>query len=247
LKRQKADIIAGYHGVREALLSGLPLNAVYLEKGKKSRRLSEIRALARRAGVKVLEVPRAKLDELSSSLHQGIVAVASPVKFYELDELIEGLDEKAPILVAVDGITDVRNMGSIIRTCDAVGVSGVIIPERNTAPINDAVVKASSGAVFHVPIVRVKNLSRALERLKEKGFWVALLSPEGDASIFDFNEVMPFVLVFGSEEKGPRQKVREKADFLLRIPQRGKIQSLNVSVAAGVALYELARKRGWFQ
>ncbi len=247
MKPRKANIISGYHSVREALLSGLPLNAVYLEKGKQGRRFSEIKSLARRASVKVLEVPRAKLDELSSTSHQGVVALASPIKFYELDELLKEIEEKLPILVAIDGVTDVRNMGSIIRTCEVVGVSGIVIPERNVAAINDAVVKTSSGAVFHIPIVRVKNLARAIDSLKDKGFWVALLSPEGETSIFDFNEKLPLVIVLGSEEKGPRLKVKEKADFVLRIPQRGKVQSLNVSVAAGIALYELAKKRGWLK
>ncbi len=242
---QKDKIIVGYHSLREALLSGLPLNVIYIDKSRKDKRVKEIKKLARERRVKVLEVPEEKLKSMSQVPHQGLVALVSPVEFMSFDEFLDELKPEAgSIVVAIDSITDVRNLGAIVRTCDAVGVKGVLLPERRTASITDAVVKASSGAVFHVPLVKVVNLAKAIESLKGKGFWTVLLSPDAEISLFDFKERLPLVVILGSESKGPRQKVRERADFVLRIPQKGRISSLNVSVAAGVALYQLARLNG---
>jgi len=241
--RKEAEIICGFHAVREALEAGVSLNTVYVDKDRKNKRASLIKRLSSERGVKLLEVPKEKLKEFSSD-HQGFVAIISPVSYLQLDEFLK---RGSPhLVVAVDGIQDPHNLGAIYRVCECVGVDGVILPERGCCQITAAVIKVSSGAALVVPTIRVKNLSRTLDRMKEVGFWIASLTPDGETTIYSLPVDFPLVLVFGNEEKGIRRLIKERSDFLVSIPQRGRIKSLNVSTAAAVALYEVARRRGLF-
>ena len=241
--QEKTEIIRGFHAVREALESGVSLNAVYIDKSRTDKRANLIRKLSSERGVKLLEVPKEKLKELAPD-HQGFVAVISPVQYLELEEFLKR--KLLGVIVAVDGIQDPQNLGAIYRVCECVGVDGVVLPERGCCQITSTVIKVSSGAALVVPTVRVKNLARALDKLKEAGFWVASLTPEGETTIYQLPVEFPLVVVFGNEETGIRRLIKEKSDFLVSIPQKGKIQSLNVSTAAAVTLYEIARRKGLF-
>ncbi len=245
MKRQ-AKVISGYHAVKEALCSGVPLHAIYIDKDKKGHRAEIIKRAARELNVKVVEVPKKKLDELTEGAHQGFVALVSEIRFLNLRELLEKIPpNEPPLLVMLDGITDVGNAGSILRTMDAVGAHGLIIQQRHSPYFGEGLAKTSAGAVWYVPVARVKNLNRTIEELKEMGFWVVATVASGGQSVFKFDGNIPMVLILGSEDEGVRKSILEKADFKITIPQRGKVDSLNVSVAAGIILYHIARSRGW--
>ena len=238
------EVISGFHPVEEALKKGVPLHAIYMEKGKRSLRLSRIKKLASQKGVKVLEVPKEKLSELTEKRHQGVVALVSTVSFVSLQDLIKSVPEgELPLFVVLDGITDVGNVGAIIRTAEVAGAHGVIIPERNSPYFGEAMARASAGAIWHIPIARVKNLKRALEELKEAGIWCAATVVEGGQSAFEFDYNIPLAIVFGSEEKGVRKSIIEACDYKITLPQKGKTQSLNVSVAAGIIIYLASHAR----
>ncbi len=237
-------VITGFHTVREALLEGVPLHALFIEKGKHRRRAEEIRRLARARGVKVLEVPKEKLGELQAE--SWIAALVSEVAFLSLEELLNTVPpEEAPLFVVLDGITDVGNAGAIARTAEAMGAHGLILQERNSPFFGEAAARVSAGAIWHLPMAKVKNLNRALSLLKDKGVWIAATVPSGGIPLHSFDFTLPTAVVLGSESEGIRRSVKEKADVLITIRQKGKVQSLNVSVAAGMVLYEAAKQRGW--
>ncbi len=239
-------VISGFHPVEEALLKGVPLHAIYVDKNRKDKRFSRLRRLARERGVKVLDVPEAKLNELSSASHQGIVALVSEISFLSLDELLGKIPKaEKPLIVVLDGVTDVGNVGAILRVVELSGAHGVILGERNSPYFGEAMVKASAGALWHVPVARVANIRNALKYLKSKGIWIASAVPRGGESVFSFDFNIPLAVVFGSEEKGIRKSILEESDFKITIPQRGKLDSLNVSVAAGIVLFVAAYRRGW--
>ncbi len=235
---QRANIIAGIHPVEEALEAKAPLHAIYIAKDKKNRRIEKIKRTAKELGVKVVEVPPIKLNEMSPTKHQGIVAVISEIRFTPLEELINLCKkERSPLLVVLDGVTDVGNAGAIVRSAEVLGASGVIISERNSPLFGEAMAKASAGAIWHIPISRVKSLTKAVDRLKEEGFWIACTHTEKGTPVDEFDFNLPLAVIFGSESKGVRRVLQEKADFFINIPQKGRVSSLNVSVAAGIILY----------
>lgn len=208
-------------------------------------KVHQILERARKAGVPV------KLkDTLPAHLppevkHQGVLAYLKEFSFAPLDSLFQRARERgeAPFFVAVDEITDPQNLGSLIRSAEAAGAHGLILPKRRAASITGTVIKASAGAVAHLPLCRVTNLGRTLEELKEEGLWVAGLAGEAESSIYQLDLTLPIVWVVGSEGKGLRPNIREKCDFLAAIPMRGKIDSLNAAVAGAIALFETVRQR----
>ena len=238
-------VISGFHPVEEALKAGVSLHAVYLRQGARSGRVLSVKRLARERGVKVLEVPPEKMRELAGGRNCSVAALVSEVEFLTLEELLSGVERDA-LLVVLDGVTDVGNVGAIIRTVEVVGAHGVVLQERNSPYFGEGMVRASAGAIWKVPVARVKNISRALEQMKEKGLWVVGAVPEGGVSAFEFDFDMPMALVLGSEDRGIRPGVLERCDYRVSLPQRGSTQSLNVSVAAGVLLYLAARCKGWY-
>jgi 23S rRNA (guanosine2251-2'-O)-methyltransferase len=181
----------------------------------------------------------------SEARHQGVVAYLKLVPYASLEEILERAKRlgEAPLLAAVDEITDPQNLGSLIRSAEAAGVHGLILPKKRTVSITGTVAKASAGAVAHLPLCRVTNLGRVLEELKERGLWVAGLAGEAESLIYQLDLSIPLVWVIGSEGKGLRASIRAKCDFLAAIPMRGKIESLNAAVAGAIAFFETLRQR----
>jgi 23S rRNA (guanosine2251-2'-O)-methyltransferase len=240
--------VYGLNPVRELLRAGAEgLSELWLaEGGDRSRGLGEIARTARDHGAKVREVPRARLDRLAGTdRHQGVVAVVAEFRYAELGELVlaASADGAVPLLVVLDGIEDPHNLGAIIRSAHALGAQGVVIPKDRAAGITSTVAKASAGAVEHCPVARVTNLAQALEKLKTAGLWTLALDGEAGEELPGVDLTLPTALVVGSEGSGVRPLVRRTCDRVARIPMKGKVGSLNASVAAGIALYEVARQR----
>lgn len=239
---QSDNLIRGVHAVYETLASGRqPIERIHVSRAAHSGKLKEIVSIARGRGVPVRNEDRAVLDRLAGGeLHQGVVAIAGKIEYASFEVLFRS---EKPIVVVLDGVEDPHNLGAVIRTAEACGASGVVVPERHSAPLSAAVVKVSAGAAAYLPVVRVKNLVNALDELKERGLWVAGVDPAGthDWTSFDFTGAVAVVL--GGEHQGLRRLVREHCDVLVRLPMLGKIESLNISVAAGVVLYEVVRQR----
>jgi len=251
-------VIIGRNPVREALERGDGrIEKVLLQKGAHGSQIDAIRKAARAAGVPTQIVPEVRINKQApKATHQGVVAMAAPVAYADLDDMLEqiapNLDavrERKPILLAMDGIEDPHNFGAILRSTVASGASGVIVPERGQAPLSATAVKASAGTALRIPIARVSNLADALFSLKERGYWVVGLDggvaegPQERATVWDNDWDRPVVLVVGSEGKGMRPRVRAQCDVLVSIPIAGDVESLNASVAAGIALFIAARSR----
>lgn len=235
------EIIFGKRVVNEALKSGKFIEEVYLSKYFNDNLVKEIKAHN-------FPVRRVSEDTLTytcgSRHHQGIIAITSTFPFSNIEEiLLESIKCSYPIILALDEIVDPYNLGAIMRSAEGAGVSGVIMCERRTAPITGVVAKASSGAVFHLKIVRVKNLLASLKVFKEKGFWIIGAHMKSDKEYFEVDLKMPLVLVVGSEGKGLRDNIVKECDFLVKIPMLGRITSLNVSVATAVVLFEAVKQR----
>ena len=233
-------ILSGIHPVAEALRAGRALDRILVAQGAGGPRLQEVIDLARQASVPVRFEPRNALDRLAgSAAHQGVVALGAAQKYTDLQSI-----EDSGILVVLDGVEDPHNLGAIIRTAHAAGASGIVIPERRAAGVTDVVAKAAAGALEHLPVIRVTNINRALEDLKHRGYWIYGLDERGAEDYDRVNYSAPTALVLGGEGKGLHEQVRKHCDALVRIPMAGKISSLNVSVAAGVVLFEWKRRRG---
>jgi len=232
-------VLSGIHPIAEALRAGHPLERILIAQGAGGPRLQEIIDLARKSGIPVRFEPRAALEKLAgTSAHQGIVALGAARKYAGLDSVAE-----AEMLVVLDGVEDPHNLGAIIRTAHAAGAGAVIIPERRAVGVTDVVAKAAAGAIEHLPVVRVTNINRALEELKERGYWIYGLDERGEQPHDQTDFAQRSVLVLGGEGKGLHEQVRKNCDVIVRIPMAGKIASLNVSVAAGVVLFEWRRRR----
>jgi 23S rRNA (guanosine2251-2'-O)-methyltransferase len=236
------DLIFGVEPVRE-LLAAAPgaVRKLYIKTGAEARFAAEIDA-ARTAGASVI---RAADDELArmagpEARHQGLVAIIREYQYAAFEDVIAAAPDP---LIVVDGVTDPRNLGAILRSAECAGVNAVVIARDRTVGITPAAVKASAGAWVHMQIARCGNVAQALETLKEAGYWIAALAPAGDLSIYDLDTTRRLALVVGPEGRGVRDIVRKRADFVTGIPMRGMIDSLNVSVAVAVALFEVARQR----
>jgi 23S rRNA (guanosine2251-2'-O)-methyltransferase len=231
-------ILSGIHPVAEALRAKHTLERLLVAQGAGGPRVQEIIDLARRASVPVRFEPRAALDRLAgTSAHQGVVAVGAAQRYADLDGVAT-----CEMLVVLDGVEDPHNLGAIIRTAHAAGAGAVVIPERRAAGVTDVVAKAAAGALEHLPVVRVTNINRALEELKQRGFWIYGLDERGTVTYDQVEYASPAAVVLGGEGKGLHEQVRKHCDALVRIPVAGRISSLNVSVAAGVMLFEWRRR-----
>jgi 23S rRNA (guanosine2251-2'-O)-methyltransferase len=232
-------ILSGIHPVAEALRAKHTLERLLVAQGAGGPRVQEIIDLARRASIPVRFEPRAALDRLAgTSAHQGVVAMAAAQRYADLDGVAS-----CEMLVVLDGVEDPHNLGAIIRTAHAAGAGAVVIPERRAAGVTDVVAKAAAGALEHLPVVRVTNINRALEELKQRGFWIYGLDERGTETYDQVEYASPAAVVLGGEGKGLHEQVRKHCDALVRIPVAGRISSLNVSVAAGVMLFEWRRRR----
>lgn len=236
-------IIYGINAVTEALRAGRVLS---LRAGRRhDQRLQQLLTLAEQASVPVRRVADEELDrESGGSAHQGVVADVGARRIYELDDLIEAAAASPPaLLVVLDGIEDPHNFGAIVRTADAAGAHGVIRQTRHAAPLGGAAGKTSAGALAHVKIADVVNIARTVEALKEAGIWTVALAPDAQLAYDKMDFTLPTAVVLGGEGSGVRRLVRERCDFLAAIPMAGRVGSLNVSVAAGIVLFEACRQR----
>jgi len=232
-------ILSGIHPVAEALRAKHPLERLLVAQGAGGPRLQEIIDLARSASIPVRFERRAALDRLAgTSAHQGVVAMGAAQRYADLDGVAP-----CEMLVVLDGVEDPHNLGAIIRTAHAAGAGAVVIPERRAAGVTDVVAKAAAGALEHLPVVRVTNINRALEELKQRGYWIYGLDECGAETYDQVEYASPAAVVLGGEGKGLHEQVRKHCDALVRIPMAGRISSLNVSVAAGVMLFEWRRRR----
>lgn len=239
------EFIIGKNPVVEALKSDRDINKIYIAEGSQKGQMQQIIALAKERRILVHFVPKKKLDGMVDGSHQGVAASVAAYKYAELDDLFSAAEKKGeePFFIILDELEDPHNLGSIMRTADAVGAHGIIIPKRRSVGLTATVAKASAGAIEYVPVVRVTNLARTIDDLKERGVWIAGTDAKGKEDFRSIDGNMPLALVIGSEGKGMGRLVRDKCDFLFRLPMKGKITSLNASVAAALLMYEVFRKR----
>src|SRR5271167_3117653 len=241
------DRLTGIHAVREALEAGRPLDRIVIAKGRQDTRVEEIVQLARKQGVPVRFEDRGQLDRLANSKdHQGVVALAAaraPATLEDVLALAGKSHGGMGLLVLLDGVEDPHNRGAIIRTALAAGAHGVVIPERRAAGLTDTVARASAGALAHLPVAKVTILARAMEDLKEAGYWLVGLADRGEKSYSEVDYTTPTGIIMGGEGGGLHDLTRKRCDFVVSLPTSGPVKSLNVSVAAGVVLFEAVRQR----
>lgn len=239
------DIIAGRNAVTEALKAGRAIDSLYVQRGERPGGLQALIAKAKEAGAAIKEADPKKLEHLCGGAnHQGVVAVAAVKEYATVEDLFQRAQERGepPFFVICDELEDPHNLGAVIRTAECAGVHGVIVPKRRSVGLTYAVGKASAGAVEHLPVARVNNLASLLEELKQRGLWVYAADMDG-APWCQTDFTGPVALVIGSEGKGVGRLVKEKADFVVSLPLKGNINSLNASVAAGILCYEVSRQR----
>ena len=240
------DVLVGRNAVTEALKSGRGINKLWIASGDREGSVAEIAALAKERGIVVQYVERAKIEALAGGhRHQGVLAYVAPVPYAELEDILKAAEEKgeAPFLVLLDELEDPHNLGALLRTADATGVHGILIPKRRSVSLNATVAKTSAGAVEYVPVARIGNIAQTLKKLKEKGFWVAGADMDGEKAYYEADLTGPLVLVVGSEGKGMSRLTKEACDFIVRMPMVGRINSLNASVAGSIFMYESMRQR----
>src|SRR5437667_11339280 len=239
------NFIYGINAVTESLKArGRSFAWVGVAKERHDLRLQRVVDECRRQGVAVRFVSRPELDRMAgNNAHQGVVAVTSAKQYNDLDDVVAAKRGQFSLVVVLDGIEDPHNLGAILRTADAAGADGVVIPERRAAGVTPTVIKVSAGASEHLPIAKVTNIARTVEELKEKNIWMVALDERGTQTYDTLDYNMDCAIVLGAEGKGVHDLVRKKCDFVASIPMLGKVPSLNVSVAAGVVLYEIVRQR----
>lgn len=238
-------IIEGRNPIIEVLKNNRSIEKIMVNKASKEGSIKKILAMAKENKVIIQEVDRHKLDEMSEShAHQGVIAITSDYRYYDLDEILEIPKERGedPFFIILDGITDPHNLGSIIRTADAVGAHAVIIPKRRSVQITPIVAKASAGAVEYLPVCKVTNIVNTIKTLKENGLWIAAVDMDGQ-TFYQQNLGGPLGLVVGSEGEGISRLVKQNCDFTVSMPMSGNVTSLNASVAGGILLYEVYRQR----
>ncbi|WP_252504729.1 23S rRNA (guanosine(2251)-2'-O)-methyltransferase RlmB [Sporosarcina sp. Marseille-Q4943] len=245
MTNQESELIGGKNPVVEALRSGRELNKIWIAEGLNKKSIGEILSLAKQSGIVVQAVPKQKLDGMLDVNHQGIIASVAAYSYAELDDLFALAKNRGedPFFLILDELEDPHNLGSILRTADASGVHGIIIPKRRSVGLTGVVAKASTGAIEHVPVVRVNNLSQTVEELKKAGVWIAGTDAKGSQDYRSMDATLPLAIIIGSEGKGMSRILKEKCDFLYHLPMVGHVTSLNASVAASLLMYEVLRKR----
>ncbi|HZY37978.1 MAG TPA: 23S rRNA (guanosine(2251)-2'-O)-methyltransferase RlmB [Mucilaginibacter sp.] len=244
--RETNQLIFGIRAVIEAIKSGKEIESLYLQRGLSGGLIAELKALLPEFGITAQQVPIEKLDRLTPKNHQGAVAFISPIIYQKIENIIPGIFEKGetPLILVLDSITDVRNMGAIARTAECAGVHAIVIPAKGSAQINADAVKTSAGALYKIPVCRHENFLQTVRFLQESGLQVVCCTEKTNDYIYKPDYTAPTAIVMGSEEDGVRNEIIRIADHLAKIPMFGEIESLNVSVATGVILYEAIRQRG---
>jgi 23S rRNA (guanosine2251-2'-O)-methyltransferase len=241
------DRLTGIHAVREALEAGSAFDRIVIAKGRQDTRVEDIVQLARRRGIAVRFEDRGQLDRLANTKdHQGVVALVAARAAATLEDILANANQskgQQGLIILLDGVEDPHNLGAIIRTALAAGAHGVVIPERRAAGLTDTVARASAGAIAHLPIAKVTNLARAMEELKEAGHWIVGLDEAAQKNYTEVDYTSPTAIVMGGEGSGLHELTRKRCDFMVSLPTQGPVKSLNVSVAAGVVLFEALRQR----
>ena len=239
------DMVAGRNAVMEALKGSRSVNKLMIANGSTEGSIKEIIAVAKDKGVNIQYWDRSKLDSIARGIrHQGVLAQVAPVQYAELEDILQVAKDRnePPFIVLLDELEDPHNLGAILRTADAAGVHGVLIPKHRSCPLSATVAKTSAGAVEHVPVARVGNLVQTIKKLKQEGLWVAAADMDGK-DYYDTDLTGPLLLIIGSEGQGVGRLVKEQCDFVVRIPMVGKINSLNASVAGSILMYETMKQR----
>ncbi|MGK7379867.1 23S rRNA (guanosine(2251)-2'-O)-methyltransferase RlmB [Planococcus sp. 1R117A] len=239
------EIIGGKNPVLEALRADRDVNKIWVAEGVQKKGITELLQLAKEKGVLVQFVPKKKIDGLTDSNHQGIAAAVAAYNYAELNDLFSAAAARSedPFFLILDELEDPHNLGSIMRTADAIGVHGLIIPRRRAVGLTAVVAKSSTGAIEHVPVVRVNNLSQTIDELKKRGVWIAGTDAKESMDYRNMDAGLPLAIIIGSEGKGMSRILRDKCDFLYQLPMVGHVTSLNASVAASLLMYEVYRKR----
>ena len=243
------DRLTGIHAVREALEAGRAFDRIVIARGRQDTRVEEIVQLARARNISVRFEDRSQIDRLADTKeHQGIVGLVAARSAGTLEEILGAANAGAEhgdegVIVLLDGVEDPDNLGAIVRTSLAAGAHGVVMPGRRAAGLTDTVARASAGALSHLPVAKVTNLARTMEELKEAGYWLVGLDEEGDREYTEVDFTSPVGIVMGGEGKGLHELTRKRCDFVVSLPTVGPVKSLNVSVAAGVVLFEVVRQR----
>ena len=240
------DQIEGRNSVLELLESGKDVNKIFVARGEKHGSINKILGIAKERKIIVVEKDKKQMDEMAQEEnYQGVIAIVPPFEYVEISDILEVAKERNedPFVIVLDGIEDPHNLGSIIRTAETAGVHGVIIPKRRAVSVNSTVNKASAGAVEHMKIARVTNISDAIEELKKAGLWVCGTAVDTNKYYYNQDLTGALAIVIGNEGKGIGEKVKKNCDFLVKIPMKGKIQSLNASVSTGIVVYEAVKQR----
>lgn len=246
-ENDREDIIEGRNAVIEALRAGRAIDKIFIQKGETDKTLGHIASKARDAGVVVVDADRRKLDAMSQThAHQGVIALAAVREYCSVSDILDIAREKnePPFVVVCDELSDPHNLGAVIRTAEAAGVHGIIIPKRRSAGLTSIVDKTSAGAAEHMAVARVANLTAAIKELKDSGVWVYGTAAEGSSLLWQTDLKGSICIVIGSEGDGISRLLRENCDFLVSIPMRGQVSSLNASAAAAILIYETLRQRG---
>ena len=246
LNAEADGVIEGRNAVIEALRAGENIDKIYILKGETDKTLGHIASKARAAGIVVVDADKRKLDNMSRThAHQGVIALAAVRQYVSVDEILQIAEDKGekPFIIVCDEITDHHNLGAIIRTAECAGAHGVVIPKRRSAGLTAVVAKTSAGAVAHVPVARVANIPSLLKDLQKKGVWVFGAAAGGTTNLYEADLKGAAAIVIGSEGDGMTRLAEENCDFLVSIPMRGKLNSLNASAAAAILMYEAVRQR----
>ncbi len=241
------DQVEGRNSVLELLESGKDINKIFITKGEKHGSINKIIAKAKERKIVIVEKEKNKMNEMAqNSNYQGVIAIVPPFNYCEVENILECAQKRneEPFILILDGIEDPHNLGSIIRTAETAGVHGIIIPKRRAASVNSTVNKTSAGAVEYMKIARVTNISETISRLKEKGIWICGTDINTKTYYYEQDLTGPIGIVIGNEGSGISNKVKNNCDFLVKIPMKGKITSLNASVSTGIILYEALKQRG---
>ena len=236
--------IYGIRSVIEAIKSSKDIDKVFIQTGLKGKLIGQLESLVRKKKINFSFVPKQKLDRLSKKNHQGVIARIAPIKFYTIDSFSTVIEKsKNPFILILDQINDVRNFGAIIRTAEISGVDGIIIQNSSSAPVNSDTIKTSAGAIFNIPICKVNHIKDAIYHLQSLNISIISASEKSVKNIYDVNLKGPIAIIMGSEQKGINKSVIKLSDESVKLPMYGKIESLNVSVACGIFLYEVVRQR----
>lgn len=243
--KEKENIIFGIHPIIEAIRSGKEIDKIYIQQDIQGQGLTELRNVIKKSKVPFSHVPVQRLNKYTDGNHQGVIGFISPITTQDIEDIIPALFEqgKVPLILILDRITDVRNFGAITRTAECMGVNAIVVPKRESAQINEDAVKTSSGAIYRIPICKVDNLTDTLFILKESGLNIVGCTEKTDKVMSSIDLVQPTAIILGNEEKGITYQLMRNSNNLGKIPMVGEITSLNVSVAAGMVLYEVAKQR----